>query len=78
MCFGCVLMLLSLCHRYFESGVFRGFFKSHGTALFTPLLEPLNVENVYYIAICSDWDIETCLNDQISGNSGIFNLVSCS
>ena len=54
-------MLLTLHHRYFESGVFKRFFKSHGTALFTPLLEPLNVENVHYIAIYSDWDIEASL-----------------
>ena len=52
--FGCLLVLLSLYHRYFESGVYKEFFKSHGTALFTPSLEALNVENVYSIAIYSD------------------------
>ena len=72
----CLLILLSLYHRYFESGVFKGIFKSHGATLFAPLLEPLNVENVHYIAIYSDWDIETCLNYRISGNSGIFSSVS--
>ena len=52
--FVCLLILLSLYHKYFESGVFQGFFKTRGTALFTSLLELLNVENVHYIAIDSD------------------------
>ena len=52
--FVCLLILLSLYHKYFESGVFQGFFKTRGITLFTSLLELLNVENVHYIAIDSD------------------------
>ena len=52
--FVCLLILLSLYHKYFESGVSQGFFKIRGIALFRSLLEVLNVENVHYIAIDSD------------------------
>ena len=74
--FACLLIFLSLYHKYFESGVFKGFFKSCGTVLFTPLLEPLIFQNIHDIAIYSDWDIEACLNYRVLGNSGIFSSVS--
>ena len=68
----------SIIFRYFESGVFKGFFKNFGNSLFLPLMESLDdqIDDVCYMATYSDWDVEACLDyrtlDSRAGRKGIF------
>lgn len=57
--------------------MFKGFFKNFADSLFVPLTESLDdeIDDICYMAIYSDWDVEACLNYRTSGSNGIFNLL---
>ena len=54
--------------------MYRGFFKSHGDSLFTPILQSLekDVNDIIYQSIYNEWDIKACLNNRVSEKKGKF------
>ena len=50
--------------RYFESGVFQGFFQRHGQNMLAKSLLGVKCKDIVYIAINNQWDISEALSEK--------------
>jgi len=65
-------MQIKLYFRYFETGIYEGFFRANWKDLFSDVLSEFNISKCFIISIYNNWDILAVQKRRLEFQKGKF------